>query len=753
VLDDLHALIGHESAELLEAIVLGLISARVKVALGSRAEPVKLIIRLRLLGRVTVVDADHLALSHDEIEQLFAEGQAPAEVGLVDSVYRQTQGWPAAVRFALLAARSGHGNDQALPSAALDPALATYLTHEVFNLLPGAATEVLRGTVVVDEISPDLALAMTGRTDAGRVLDDLFRSQYLVRRIAGEQPWYVVHVLLRNQLLADLAADDATAVQRQNAAAAKWFADNALPEPALRHARASGDPALVEELVAAYGMRLVTTGAADVVVESLEAMSPDRWDEHLLGLVTLARAECGDVVGARRLLSQRGPGPTAPIGDAGPSTLQTAEFCVRRLEGRIHEPGSGVFAWTPTEQPNEGHLDRDLLVLLNRGQWQFAIGRYEQSFADLRTALDMATTHRRDRIALRCMASLAATHAIVGESAAQARYVQEVLALIEARGWATVPAVSNIYTAGAWAAYNLMLPAEAELMIAQAHAALRGSADPEYATYAALMDAALHVDRQCDAVGALRVLEGFAHGGTGSRLTPILRGFAAVQRVRIHIRRREFAGALQAVSLVRSTMPEAGDATLCKALVEGARGRWNRVGDLLKEIDDLGLKFNVRANEVTRLLLGSVVAVQTGRQVAARESLLEALAVAGDRGVLRPFFDVGPAVHEMLITHRGRLGSHDELAGTILTRWPDLADLGHDGEALVRGPGQVPNLTPKEAEVLRELPTLMTVEEIAAAHLVSVNTIRTHMRGLYRKLGVHTRRDAVRRGRELGLLP
>jgi LuxR family maltose regulon positive regulatory protein len=62
------------------------------------------------------------------------------------------------------------------------------------------------------------------------------------------------------------------------------------------------------------------------------------------------------------------------------------------------------------------------------------------------------------------------------------------------------------------------------------------------------------------------------------------------------------------------------------------------------------------------------------------------------------------------------------------------------------------HLTRREIDVLRELPSLMTVEEIAAQHVVSVNTIRTQMRSLYQKLGVRNRRDAVRRGRELGVL-
>lgn len=54
--------------------------------------------------------------------------------------------------------------------------------------------------------------------------------------------------------------------------------------------------------------------------------------------------------------------------------------------------------------------------------------------------------------------------------------------------------------------------------------------------------------------------------------------------------------------------------------------------------------------------------------------------------------------------------------------------------------------------MLRYLPTNLPAPEIAAELFVSLNTISTHMRHLYAKLGVHTRANAVERGRELGLL-
>jgi LuxR family transcriptional regulator, maltose regulon positive regulatory protein len=61
-------------------------------------------------------------------------------------------------------------------------------------------------------------------------------------------------------------------------------------------------------------------------------------------------------------------------------------------------------------------------------------------------------------------------------------------------------------------------------------------------------------------------------------------------------------------------------------------------------------------------------------------------------------------------------------------------------------------LTPGELAVLRELPSLLSLGEIAAARAVSINTVKTHVRSIYRKLGVEGRREAVEAGRRRGLL-
>jgi LuxR family transcriptional regulator, maltose regulon positive regulatory protein len=88
----------------------------------------------------------------------------------------------------------------------------------------------------------------------------------------------------------------------------------------------------------------------------------------------------------------------------------------------------------------------------------------------------------------------------------------------------------------------------------------------------------------------------------------------------------------------------------------------------------------------------------------------------------------------------GRFGRHEDFVALLRSR-----------RAAHETPG-AQNLTARELELLAELPTLGTNEEIAAALVVSVNTVKTHLRSIYRKLGVSTRREAMLVARRRGLV-
>ena len=113
----------------------------------------------------------------------------------------------------------------------------------------------------------------------------------------------------------------------------------------------------------------------------------------------------------------------------------------------------------------------------------------------------------------------------------------------------------------------------------------------------------------------------------------------------------------------------------------------------------------------------------------------------------RSFLVGGGAIRELLAAHLRRSNSDRWLAAEL------AASL--DGRTATDGiaPAELLEaLSDREAEVLRYLPTIMSNADIASELFVSVNTVKTHVKSIYRKLGATRRQDAVRRARQLRLL-
>jgi LuxR family transcriptional regulator, maltose regulon positive regulatory protein len=145
---------------------------------------------------------------------------------------------------------------------------------------------------------------------------------------------------------------------------------------------------------------------------------------------------------------------------------------------------------------------------------------------------------------------------------------------------------------------------------------------------------------------------------------------------------------------------------------------------------------------------------------AAHRAVLRALEIGVHSGVMRPFYDLGEPVRELLAATVGRAGWLEPFLSDLLAAWTaaqEWQEATVGGTVALGDPSPhhvtlVVPLTAREMELLRDLPSLLTAEEIAARHTVSVNTVKTHLRSLYRKLGAPNRREAVAAGRRLCLL-
>ena len=125
-------------------------------------------------------------------------------------------------------------------------------------------------------------------------------------------------------------------------------------------------------------------------------------------------------------------------------------------------------------------------------------------------------------------------------------------------------------------------------------------------------------------------------------------------------------------------------------------------------------------------------------------ALERALALVDRHGYRRTFVDSGLPVRELLVGYVSSVRPFRMLATQMLERMS--VDAGVTTAQFVE------RLTERELTVLRYLPTMMSNSEIAAEMYFSVNTVKTHLKSIYRKLDVTRRRQAVERARSLSLI-
>jgi LuxR family maltose regulon positive regulatory protein len=143
-------------------------------------------------------------------------------------------------------------------------------------------------------------------------------------------------------------------------------------------------------------------------------------------------------------------------------------------------------------------------------------------------------------------------------------------------------------------------------------------------------------------------------------------------------------------------------------------------------------------------LMAAVLAHRRDQPWRAQELLVAAMERAAPERAVRLMVDTVPGVAELLVANAGRFGLLEPFATELLAHVADVHPL-----TTGRREGR---LTSRELSLLRELPSLLTIKEIAAARSVSANTVKTQLRSIFDKLGVSSRRDAVAAGRRLGLL-
>jgi LuxR family maltose regulon positive regulatory protein len=748
VIDDVHVLADSDVLPGL-ALLIHHAPAALRLILCGRSAPGLHLAKMRLSGHLSEVQASDLACTADEAEAYLAVlGLAGGSVRR-DALMRATEGWMAGPRLAaLMTARDGDLNVDAM---AADPIVADYMRDEVLDRQPPGVRQFLRRTSIAERLTPGFADLLTGESGGARILDTLNRENSFVCR--DRQGKYRYHPFLRQVLLGELRREMPAEVP-------------ALFTRASQLAARQGD---VIEAVRCVAEAAAWDAVPHVLTESgLAGALPDRAGEFEAALGRLPaewRAEPAVAAALAMVRLCRGD-PDSAVAYLDLAALALDESTRDRLVIElwlamlrlIRQPddGSIAFCRSLAEQARASagrQSEHQALGLLWLALGTVLLGRWEvaDSVSALTAADHQLTAAGTASLAMRARGWLALAAALSGDLAAAAAASGRLRNAVPPD-----PAAVCLATIAA---------AQVAVERDDLHLALRLLDDADPATICPLPGEPDIAALLAMARARAALAEGDAErAGDLARLAREKYERAgqvlSVLDVEIALRAGDLGVAAAALGAsagggVTGRRPERPDRMAARArllLADGdpAGALSLAVSVACEDADPDVVLLPTLRNRVTALLTAVVAARRTGTDDKAARLLEEALASAEPHDMYRPFLDGGGAVHSaiaLLISPSSPAAGfaarvHERFVCQPSSRAAGSAAAGHE----------TPALTTSELAVLRLLRSYMSNQDIADTLFLSVNTVKTHLRSVYYKLGVSSRREAVERGVRLQIL-
>jgi len=715
---------------LLEQLPAGL-----HLMISSRVDPPLPLHRFRVAGTLRELRTAELSLTATEaVSVLDCHGVTLSQADL-DRLMTRTEGWPVGIRLAALALSESDDPSATIESfAETDHAVADYLIAEVLATLPADLHEFLLRTSVCDSFTAELAGTLTGRDDAGALLARLEQSYALAQRCAQPGGWFRYHSLLAEHLRAALRRRSRHDLRELHRTAAHWFRDRDHPLTALEHAISGGDEDLMASVVMEQGPGAILGGQMWPLRRLAARLPPEVADRPGVGaMLAVADLATADRRNAEERLARLATIDSYEQRDR--DLLLVALVHYARLTGGMPPQ---------VERLNErlatiAHPDLRLLILVNRGTMLYLLGELRQARGDLTRALHLARQRGYDYAALHCLSHLSGLAGAEGDDPRMRRIAEEAIGFAAERGIADSPATCVAHAAAAWGAYQTLDDDTAQR---EAEAAIRllGESNDRTVELAArtMMSIARFPREPRVALRAMR--ECWAGIDTQENVQPTVVAAASIAEQRMALRLGRPDWAVEAERRAASWIADSGDHLLLRARARVLHGQTTAARAELKKITTGEITCLLRNTEIEAHLLTALLAQRTDDDNTAGAELSTALEMAAPMGTLRPFLDAGPGpeVRALIAAHAGRLGWVRSFADSVLAAIPSDVN----GIAL----------SPREMQLLQELPSQSTLEQIATELYVSVNTVKTHVRSIYRKLDVTTRRDAVSTARQRGLL-
>ena len=748
VIDDLHLL---TDPKVLGGLDYVLRNAGLRLVVSSRMDPLLPLHRYRLAGELTEIRARDLAFSSTEAGLLLAQHGITLSAESLECLTRRTEGWAASIRLAAISMDTHPDPDQFVKELiAEDSTVTGYLVEEVLNTQPPEVRDMMLSTSILECFDAAIASDLVSNERAAGLLPAIARVNAFVQPLG--RGWYRYHTLFAEVLRLKLRREQPDRIAPLHRRAALWYERNGALTDAVRHAAEAGDWHLatrmvidglaISEILEPRGshclaglFRDMPTSEAwseiqPLLVCAAVALSAGRFDATAAALsVADGILEClpADQGAESRLAAALvGLAASRRTGDLAVAAAAAAQ--AELMVGKV--PGDRLAR----------HPEITAHVLSGRGAVELWSGRLDEAARVLDSGVTAATVSGSDHERADCLGHLALAEALRGRLSRAADLAAQATALttdgpLRHANSATLVALALVHMER-----NELR--EAHSRLEQADALLSVRPDRLVGAVASLVAACCGLADGRPGAAAATVAE----ARCGWPIPPWLEQRLTVVESRAYAAAGDIRAAFAAAG-------RAGRDSSLEAAVTLAHA-WLAAGDSNKARRALmpALASRSEVPERVRLqacLVDARLSYDSGDCARGRRSLESALRLAEPEQLRLPFTIERRWIRPVLRRDPALAHTHRCLLDPTLRHDRFLARLIVPQQVSIR---EVEPLTDRELEVLRHVSGMLSSAEIAREMYISINTVKTHLRNIYRKLAATHRGDAVRRARQLELI-
>jgi LuxR family maltose regulon positive regulatory protein len=761
VLDDFHVITGQHVRDGM-TFLLDNLSRQMHLVLSSREDPPWPLARLRARREMTELRTRDLRFTSEEaasfLNDLVQLDLSPEDVAALEG---RTEGWIVGLQMAVLSMRGRKDASGFIKAfSGSHRFILDYLVEEVLDQQPRDVQAFLLKTSILERMTAPLCNAVAATEDSQTILAQLEQGNLFLVPLDDERRWYRYHHLFADLLRYRLEQAQPGQVPVLHRRASEWYESIGQIVEAIGHALLAGDVEWLGRLVAENSLAAIYHGELATVTRWMDALPDEmmRGQPRLCVAHAWALAYAGQCDGIEAILQDAEKALAGPDEYPEVPVLSTDEG--RQITGHIAAIRAYVAAlkghWSHSAELACEALDRlpeaDLRV---RGWTAAVLG------CALRSQGDFAA-------AAQAFAEAIAISRAAGDSYLEVDVLWEQAVLQYGQGQLhkvmstceEALQVANQYTKqGGWplpvTGYTYTLMSDVFCEWNDLETALRygrkglelcqqwGQADAltqGYFRLAKVLHAAGETD---DALEAIQESKQMARGLGASYVVA-----AGAHEARIRLAQGDVATATRLMKESGLGVHDEPKIEFCigylaLARIHMAQGRLNETSELLLRLLRMVEAAGAMRPVIEVLILQALVLQAQGNGDQALAALERALSLAEPEGYVRVFVGEGAPMGALLRQAAAR-GIRLDYVGKLLAAL--------EGEMHRRGMTElIEPLSEREMEVLRLLTTPLSTPEIAEELYLSVHTVRSHVRSIYRKLNVHKRMEAIQRAKELDL--